>query len=295
MSNMLIVILFETKFLPDILNVWREMGVPGTTILKSAGAHSTRKWLGEVGLGAIGSLFEAREVETRTLIAVFEDDDLLAQAIAETERVTGGFDRPNSGMMTVIPVTRTVGVFKPPPEEPKPASPPALRSNWATLRGTPIDKVDQVLVLEPTIVAADMPLDEVAQAMADHPRVHVASVVAESGRLIGLIELDVLVDDLYFHVLPEEFLKDITDIDTMIDFAQKSRAAVAKDVMRDPVWVKPGETVKDAFIKLHENKLSGLPIVDNEYKVVGYINLVELLSLCILKSNDIDNASEVEK
>jgi CBS domain-containing protein len=287
MSNLLLIILNDTKHLPEILEVWRELGVPGTTILKSAGAHATRNWLSAVGMGAIGNLFESKEVETRTLIAVFEDDDLLAQAIAEAERITGGFERPNSGVMVVLPVTKAIGVFK---EDPKPVeevSPPALRSNWEQLRGTPIELIDDVLKLEPTIVLADTSLDDVAKAMLAHPRVHVASVVSNEGRLLGLIELSVLADDLFFHVLPEEFLKDITDIDTMIEYAQTSRATTAKDAMRPPVWVKQDEKVQDAFTKMHDNKLSGLPIVNKEYRVVGYINLIELLSICIEKAQDI--------
>ncbi|MBT4754242.1 MAG: hypothetical protein HON98_00985, partial [Chloroflexi bacterium] len=47
------------------------------------------------------------EVQTRTLIAVIEDENLLNQAIAEAERVVGGFDRPNSGLLFVLPVARS--------------------------------------------------------------------------------------------------------------------------------------------------------------------------------------------
>ncbi len=48
-----------------------------------------------------------------------------------------------------------------------------------------------------------------------------------------------------------------------------------------PVWVKRGETVQEAFKQMHENKLPGLPIVDKRYQVIGYVNLLELLSLSI--------------
>jgi CBS domain-containing protein len=293
MSNLLMIILKETKYLPEILEVWRDIGVPGTTILKSAGAHATRNWLSAVGMGAIGNLFESKEVETRTLIAVFEDDDLLAQAIAEAERITGGFERPNSGVIVVLPVTKAIGVFKADPKPKETVPPPALRSDCEKIRETPIELIDDVLKLEPTIVLADTSLDDVAKAMIAHPRVHVASVVSSEGRLIGLIELCVLADDLFFHVLPEEFLKDITDIDTMFEYAQTSQAKTAKDAMRSPVWVKQGENVQEAFTKMHDNKLSGLPIVNKEYQVVGYINLIELLSLCIEKATDI-KSTEVD-
>jgi CBS domain-containing protein len=50
--------------------------------------------------------------------------------------------------------------------------------------------------------------------------------------------------------------------------------------------VKQGETVKDAFERMHEHRLSGLPVVDERYHVVGYINLLELLVLCCVPAEE---------
>lgn len=288
MSNLLLVILNDAGILPELLKVWREIGVPGTTILNSAGGHASGLWLSRVGLGALSNLFEAKEVQTRTLIAVFDDENLLAQAIAEAERIVGGFEHPNTGLMVVLPVSQAIGVQKKYPPPPQDVSPPALRSDWAVLRNTPIEKVDSLLGLEPTIVPGDTPLDEVARAMVKHPSVHVASVVAGDGRLIGLLDLSTLADDLYLHILPEEFLSEVTDLETSMAYANKTRTLTAEDAMIPAVWVKRGETVKEAFKRMHANKLSGLPLVDEQYHVIGYINLLELLSLCIQKNNDAD-------
>ena len=294
MTNLLLVILKDIGVLPDLLEVWQEIGVPGTTILNSAGGHASRTWLSQVGLGALNNLFETKEVQTRTLLAVFDDDDLLTQAIAEAERIVGGFDRPNSGVALVLPVSRAIGVYKAAPKPSPEVLPPVLRSDWMTLRDTPVDVVDSLLNLKPTIVSADTPLDGVARAMLAQPSVHVASVVAEDGRLIGLIELSTLADDLFIHILPEEFLKEITDMEKSIAFANKARALTARDTMRPPAWVKRGETVKEAFRKMHDNKLPGLPLVDELYQVIGYINLLELLSLCIQTTNG-ENLPEVKQ
>jgi len=73
-----------------------------------------------------------------------------------------------------------------------------------------------------------------------------------------------------------------------MDYANKTRALTARDAMRPPVWVKPEETVKEAFKRMHENKLPGLPVVNERYQVIGYINLLELLSLCIQIKNGED-------
>jgi len=280
---MLQIILDDTKFLPDLLKAWREIGVSGTTIMKSVGGYRTSTWLSKVGLSAIDHIFEAKEVQRRTLIAVIEDEELLAQAIAEAERVVGGFERPNSGVLLVLPVAQTRGINKAKPKPLQELSPPALRPDWMVLRDTPIEEVEAIMGLEPTIVSPEASLNDVAQAMLAHPKVHVASVVAEDGRLVGLLSLKTLADDLFFHILPEEFIAESTDIEKMMAFAEKTRILTAGDAMIPPVWVKHGETVKNAFKRMHENGLSGLPVVDDRYHVIGYINLLELLALCLEK------------
>jgi CBS-domain-containing membrane protein len=41
--------------------------------------------------------------------------------------------------------------------------------------------------------------------------------------------------------------------------------------------VRADETVRDAFGRMHESRLNGLPIVDAEARVVGYVDQLELL------------------
>jgi CBS-domain-containing membrane protein len=51
--------------------------------------------------------------------------------------------------------------------------------------------------------------------------------------------------------------------------------------MHEAVWVKQGETVKDAFKRMHKHKVQGLPLVDDRYHVTGYINLLELTAVSL--------------
>ena len=83
MIYLLIVILDDLRLMPELLRTWKEIGVPGATILESAGAHRASTWLSQVGLGAIDRLFDAEEVRRRTLLVAIETDELLAQAITE--------------------------------------------------------------------------------------------------------------------------------------------------------------------------------------------------------------------
>ena len=280
MAHQVMIILDDLERLPALLEAWETIGVPGVTILQSVGAHRSRTWLSSVGLGALDRLFESDEVRRRTLLAVIEDDDLVAQAVAEAERVVGGFDRPDTGLLLVLPVTQVKGLRKAQPQAPQVTLPPAVRPEWMIRRDTRVEEAAAVLDLEPTVVSADTPLDQVSQAMLAHPNVHVACVVGEDGQLAGLLRLRALVDALFFHIIPEEFLGEIVGLEDAMDFAGKSGMRTAGDAMQDPVWVKRGETVKDAFKRMHENGLTGLPVVDERYRIVGYINLLELMAVC---------------
>ena len=286
MIYLLIVILDNLSLMPGLLQTWKEIGVPGGTILESAGAHRASTWLSRVGLGVIDHLFEAEEVRRRTLLVAIESDELLAQAIAEAERVVGGFDRPNSGLLLVLPVAEVRGLHKVQPRPRQEKLPPAVRPDWVVQRDTPVENVVEVLNLEPTIVRLDTPLDEVAQAMFAHPRVHVVCVVNDDGRLVGVLDLRALADDLFFHIMPEAFLREVTDLEHAMQFAEMSGMRTAGDAMKEPVWVKRGETVKDAFKRMHEHHLEGLPLVDDRYHVVGYINLLELMAVCLEPAAD---------
>jgi len=280
MVNLLIVILDDLSHLSNLLEAFRRIGVPGVTILESAGAYRVESWLTRVGFGGLDRLFESQEVRRRTLLAAVESDDLLAQAVAEAERVVGGFDRPDSGLLLVLPVSQVKGLHKVLSKPPEDSLPPAVIPNWMALRDKPIDEAAAILDLEPTIVRPDTPLDETARLMLTHPNVHVVCVVADDGRLVGLLGLRALADDIFFHIMPEEFLKEIHDLEEAMEFAERTRMRTASDAMRDPVWVKQDDTVKNAFERMHEHRLTGLPVVDDRYHVVGYINLLELITLC---------------
>lgn len=280
MTHLLIIILDDLSRLSELLQAFKIIGVPGVTILESAGAYRVESLLSRVGLGGLDRLFESREVRRRTLLAAIEDDDLLAQAVAEAERVVGGFDRPDSGLLLVLPVSQVKGLHKVMPKPVQDVLPPAVSPNWVVLRDKPVEEAVSILDLQPTIVSPETPLDETARIMLTHPNVHVACVVAEDGRLVGLLGLRALADDIFFRIMPEEFLSEIHDLDEAIEFAKRSSIRTAADAMSDPVWVKRGETVKDAFKRMHEHKLPGMPVVDERYHVVGYINLLELIALC---------------
>jgi CBS domain-containing protein len=281
MPHLLITIIDDLDRLPELLRVWHDIHVPGVTVMESFGGYRTHRWLSQVGLDFLDRLFDTKELSRRTLLVVIEDENLLEQAVAEAERVMDGFDRPNSGILFTLPISSVKGLQKRIPPTSELALPPAIRPGWRIQRDTAVSEVLKVMDLEATIVKEDTPLNEVAIAMMEHPSSHIVNVVNADGRLTGLINLNDLANDIFFHIMPEEFLSEVVSLEDVLKYADKARIRNAQDAMQSPVWVKMTDMVKDAFNRMHDNRVSGLPVVDDQYHVIGYINLLELLAVCL--------------
>jgi CBS domain-containing protein len=282
MIQALVVVLTEIEKAPALVRRWREIGVPGTTILRSVGAYTASSWLERVGLSMLGRAFETHELEQRTLIAVIDDDALLERAVAEAETIVGGFDRPRSGVLFVLPVTRALGHQKrpAPPAESAAKPPPSLDTGqWKSVRALPITQAVQATARRPALVHRDDSLRAVASAMTAHPDMLIACVVGDEGRLLGIIRLKAVADDLFLHLLPEAFLGEMFELDNALHYADQLSHRTAADIMEEPAYVMPADTVDEAFRRMHARKLLALPLVDEAYRVIGYLSLLELLSL----------------
>ncbi len=277
MTNLLLVILHEAGHLPALLDAWHNLGLPGATIFNNVGGYRARTWLDEMGLGALGDLFRARAVQGKTLLLVIEEEVLLEKAIAAVEEVVGDLETPGRGLYLVLPVARAGGLVSPPAEKTVPTSPPP--SFDAELRGVRVSRVVEILNLQPARVRKEQSLLEAARILAQHPSAAVACVVNAEDRLVGLLPLQNLVDDLFLLVVPEDFLLETRSLDDALRFAQLSRTQTVADAMLPPISVKMDDPVKDAFRKMHKNRLPGIPVVDDARHVVGYINMLELLEL----------------
>ncbi len=287
MTYLLVVILEDLERLPALLKAWRRIGVPGVTLLSSVGGYRAETWLTRVGLGGLSRLFEGGEVKQRTLLSLIDDEALLEQAIAEADQIVEGFDRPHSGILFVLPVSRALGLQKWAPEEREEAEGEAAarpRVVGGVDRSQTVADLMGVLDLTPVTVPADAPLEDIVSAMLAEPDVFVACVVNEEQRLVGLIDTVTLADAFLLHVFPEEFLSELSQLKDVEEFARRTRTRKAADIMREPAWVKTTDTIEQAFHLMHKHRLAGIPVVDDHYHVVGYINLLELMGLCLRKS-----------
>lgn len=110
--TLVIVILQNADLLPELLNAWRRVGVPGSTILFSAGGHEAVKMERRSGLGNLLNIFDQDKGTQRTIIAIIDDPDILEIAIAEADRIVKGFDTPHSGILFTMPLGQVLGLQK---------------------------------------------------------------------------------------------------------------------------------------------------------------------------------------
>ena len=142
---------------------------------------------------------------------------------------------------------------------------------------TPISEADQLLTMEPVVVDVADSLHRIAEEAVQNTACRVIAVVEQGERLVGVIPVRALVNDIFLKIVPEEFLAEITDYEAVLKYAKHLSARTARDVMLEPVSVRRDETVRDAFERMHGSKLNGLPITDADGLVTGYVDQLELL------------------
>lgn len=143
-------------------------------------------------------------------------------------------------------------------------------------RMTPIRDVERLLGIEPNAVHAGDDLVDVARRAFARPQTRILCVLDEEQRLIGLLPVLRIVEEVIARVAPEELMAEITSLEAVGRFGREIAARTAGDLMLPPRSLRPHDTVADAFAAMQELHLSGLPIVDEERRVIGYVDVLEL-------------------
>jgi CBS domain-containing protein len=242
------------------------------------------------------------------LFSLIDDPELLELAISEADRIVKGFDRPQSGILFTLPIGQVLGLNKwgqerqasetedseIPPEEDRVKSNllgwlqddiearygEGVLKDWSTQRGKPVSEIMRQPAQKPVFVRMDNTLQTVLQGFLGDPEARFACVVNSEERLMGIIESQQLANVMFMPVMPEEYIDDPQGYEMVLQHADIEQMPVAADIMSDPVFVQPDDTVAKTYQLLKEHHLAGLPVVDKNYRVEGYITLLELMAAC---------------
>ena len=144
-----------------------------------------------------------------------------------------------------------------------------------------VAEADKQMNIEPTLVGPHETLLEVTRKAVEQPTCSVISVVDGRGKLLGLLPARDLAFAAFIHVMPELFLRFAHDLRQAGQVALMSHGRTAGDVMRPPLAVRPRERLEDIFGRFLRTDLDGLPIVDDDNRVVGYLGLFEFFCVWI--------------
>jgi CBS domain-containing protein len=311
--TLLVVILHDADSLPELLKIWRKIGVPGSTILPSAGSYAAENWVKRSGLSSFLSLFDQTKLQQRTLLSLIDDPEILELAIAEADRVVKGFDSPHSGILFTIPIGQVLGLQKWNKilKEEQAASDIEKTGSqqshlmrwfeedvierygeqalldWSKQRSTPVSDIIHLLSIQPTIVRVDTSLFDVVHRLQANPGMPAACVINNEDRLVGVNPLKGLADVMMAPVMPEAYINDPEGYDLAIKFADVNQLPIAAAIMSDPVFVIEDETMEQTYQRMRDRNLSGLPVVDKLYRVKGFITMLGLMAVCFPDRGDI--------
>jgi PII-like signaling protein len=306
MTTLVMVILHDLAYMPDLLEAWKQKGIPGATILHSIGGFQATEFVQHKGLGNFLKVFDELRSTQRTIFSIIDDPELIETAISEADRIVKGFDRPHSGILFTLPVGQVLGLQKWGPDnregedQQEGEKEDQARANlmqwlqedierqhgkdalldWSSQRNIPVSDIIQKSNRQPALVKMEYQLPEVLSILIKTPDTCTACVINNEERLMGLIESQMLAEWMFIPVIPEAYLDDPKEYDRTIKFASIHHLPLAADIIRDPVFVHPEDTLENAYQLMKDNRITDLPVVDHNYRVLGYISLLELMEAC---------------
>jgi nitrogen regulatory protein P-II 1 len=110
-------ILHDAELLEELLDAWEEAGISGATILHSSGLGRVRQGGGGRDdlplIPSLKSLFDHEEYFSRTLFTVVENEATVDKVLAATEKTIGDLNKPDTGLMVVLPTAKVYGLRPP--------------------------------------------------------------------------------------------------------------------------------------------------------------------------------------
>lgn len=111
---LILFVLHNTSKLEEVMKAWTEAGVCGITILLSTGYRRITNTgiLGEDFplIFSLEDILRNEESTNRTLFSVVKDEGTVDKVVKVTEDLVGNLNLPNTGILTVIPVSRAYGL-----------------------------------------------------------------------------------------------------------------------------------------------------------------------------------------
>ncbi len=138
-----------------------------------------------------------------------------------------------------------------------------------------VKSISNLIVKKPALVTPDSSIEDMMRAVIEDTRSRHAYVVDADGRLIGAVRVNNIIQYLF----PSTVLLEIDGSPRVSSFLEYSNATKVKDIMNTrPKHVYETTTLSKMVRIMMEEKINELPVVDRAMKVIGEVNLLEIIA-----------------
>jgi nitrogen regulatory protein PII len=114
--SLILFVLHDPEKLRELLDAWKAAGVSGATVLFSTGLgrlHRSSALSDDLPLmPSLEDFLPKVDRLSRTIFTLVDDQAVVDQVVAATERVVGDLNLPDRGLLMVLPVTKVFGLRK---------------------------------------------------------------------------------------------------------------------------------------------------------------------------------------
>jgi len=146
---------------------------------------------------------------------------------------------------------------------------PYTQKKFTELR---VEEVSDKLIVQPSIISIDADIKELIDVMLEDPVARKVYVVDPKGKLVGMVTTETLLRLIGYRVGVR------TGTLSFYKFLRDTLKEHVKDVMEAPVFVRPDTMLTDALLKMLEEHINDVPVVDEEGKLIGELNSLELFT-----------------
>ncbi|RLC44775.1 MAG: hypothetical protein DRH70_08430 [Candidatus Coatesbacteria bacterium] len=144
-----------------------------------------------------------------------------------------------------------------------------------------VGDVRSLLVERATVIKPGEPIRALLEKMIEDPRTRHVYVVDDEGVLIGSVRMNTVVE----HLFPLSAVLEYSGALTMTSF-HVFGAKTADDLMNDePCFVEESTSLSDMARILMREKINELPVVDERHRVIGEINVYEVIAAYLKASS----------
>lgn len=148
-------------------------------------------------------------------------------------------------------------------------------------RALTVGDVYQLITTEAKTIDENAPKQEAIEVMlSGASSAHSVYVINSIGKLRGVITIDDIIDSIAIRIgyIPKDL-----SLKTARKLFVLSTFGTASDMMRTPVHVTKESDLQTALKKMADNNLTDLPVVDEDGKIIGDLNAIEILKCIILE------------